>query len=73
MPTNCSESKIARISSECVFKNLAYNVKFYYDASFNSTLTTSEKDLKKLEKSNEYFELAIDLTSPWSWVKSPVC
>lgn len=72
MPTNCSEAKVARISQECVFKNLAYNVKMYYDASKDSN-TTSIKDVKKLETSPEFFELAIDLTSPWSWVKSTVC
>ena len=73
MPSNCSEARVSRISQECVFKNLAYNVRIYYDAVSNSTLTTSESSVKKLELSNEYVDLAVDLTSPWSWVKSPVC
>ncbi|EAS07287.1 eukaryotic aspartyl protease (macronuclear) [Tetrahymena thermophila SB210] len=72
MPSNCSQSKVARISQECVFKNLAYNARFYYDKDESSN-TTSIKDVKKLEASQDFFELAIDLTSPWSWVKSPVC
>ncbi|KAL4427031.1 hypothetical protein ABPG74_000986 [Tetrahymena malaccensis] len=72
MPGNCSQSKVARISQECVFKNLAYNARFYYDKDENSN-TTQIKDVKKLEASEDFFELAIDLTSPWSWVKSPVC
>ncbi|KAL4466336.1 hypothetical protein ABPG72_020185 [Tetrahymena utriculariae] len=72
MPVNCSQSKVARISQECVFKNLAYNARFYYDKDENFN-TTSIKQPKKLEASEDFFELAIDLTSPWSWVKSPVC
>lgn len=73
MPSNCSEARVSRISQECVFKNLAYNARIYYDAVSNSNLTTSESSVKKLEQSNEYVDLAVDLTSPWSWVKSPVC
>lgn len=70
MPTNCSELRVARISEECVFKNLAYTVKAYYGAASNITSSSSSK---ASDNSEDFVRLAIDLTSPWSWVKSSVC
>jgi hypothetical protein len=73
MPSNCTEARVARIYEECVFKNLAYTVKMYYGPSESDSSSTKNAPVRTKDKSDSYVRLALDLTSPWSWVKSPVC
>lgn len=77
MPANCTEARVSRISEECVFKNLAYTVKMVFPEISNSNSDSDSTPVKKSnsnkQQSNSFVRLAVDLTSPWSWIKSPVC
>lgn len=66
LPLNCTstERSLVKIHQNCIYKNLGYNAL----VSFGPFTTKNSKKSK-----SQLFNLTLDLSSPWSYVKSPSC